>query len=727
VVPLAQIAAPASYLLACAILVLLVRVGRFLRPWRAKQIIVTAVALNVAAAFVAASTVSSPPWVSLAWWALLLAGALFAILVHATLYVRNRRRNVLDVRRVIDRARFDRVSVLWRHLKERPQLSPGDIAKAFWHPQPHHELEAEAHDAMRHCFRLLEKPVTLPGRLSWTEDPHHDPSWNFLLHNMGYVASLAHVHHATGRYEFLERAQELVLSWIRGNSAYVLRPPSAFSWGDHSTAIRLANWLVFWEVWARSATVPNMRLVLGSMLAHAARLADPGFYTPGHNHGFDQDRALLAFSARFPELTCSAGWRDLALQRIASQIEWTISPRGVHLEHSPGYHMMAMVQMEALEHALALFGLHHQLRIDVAALKRRMARFAALLFRPDGHIAMLGDSRHNTLANTHYSRVLSQHAHECPELRAILSRGSAGELPSGMVSYPAEGYVIIRDDHERALRFDHAFYLLFAAAAHRGRGHKHSDDLSFVLSYGGHEFVADAGYYSYKRDPWRDYFVGARAHNVVLVDDHAFTGWETRIEAVHDEPGLRAVVATHCNHPGFEHHRCLVHLRPSTVVLIDDMRPLQQEAAPHTFCQQFQLSHDMRVDLSDMERGIDVMPEEGSETVLPVMKVLQLGSQAIEASCVAGSRNPILGWLSPDHGMVVGAPMLRFQQSGDGAIYVTVLDLSMPSTGASPPRSHYDADVLPDAVTVHWLEDGAMHALRISRTGSEVTRHVQTM
>ena len=95
-------------------------------------------------------------------------------------------------------------------------------------------------------------PAKLPHDLSWTEDPYDDISWNWRLHNMAYVVTLARAYEMSGKPVYLQRAEELVLDWIHDNTRYIFDPPSEFSWNDHSTAFRLMNWLYFFDVWKES-------------------------------------------------------------------------------------------------------------------------------------------------------------------------------------------------------------------------------------------------------------------------------------------------------------------------------------------------------------------------------------------------------------------------------------------------------------------------------------------
>lgn len=89
-------------------------------------------------------------------------------------------------------------------------------------------------------------------------------------------------------------------------------------------------------------------VVLYAVQRHAEMLASPDFYTEAHNHGVDQDRALMEIAVAFPEFSDSGAWVSLAANRLRGQIESTVSPEGVHLEHSPAYHLCQMKRLDGI-------------------------------------------------------------------------------------------------------------------------------------------------------------------------------------------------------------------------------------------------------------------------------------------------------------------------------------------------------------------------------------------
>ena len=100
---------------------------------------------------------------------------------------------------------------------------------------------------------------------------------------------------------------------------------NSHAWDDHSTALRLIHWLYFVEVWRASERFERRRMTLfvRALAGHGALLADADFYRQRHNHGIDQDRALIALSLACPWLRTARTWlamqaaHDLAAERAA--------------------------------------------------------------------------------------------------------------------------------------------------------------------------------------------------------------------------------------------------------------------------------------------------------------------------------------------------------------------------------------------------------------------------
>ncbi|MGQ9590183.1 MAG: heparinase II/III domain-containing protein [Planctomycetota bacterium] len=596
-------------------------------------------------------------------------------------------------------------------LKRLRSVPPRDLSSLSL-PDPD-EIERRAQDLLRSVYELGESPpVELPRDLTWREDPFRDVTWRFLLHEMRFILTLVEMGAASGDLRYLARAEEIVLSWIDANHRWFLRRPYRLAWHDHATALRARAWLPFFEAWRVSPLFDpeEAEKILSSIVTHAKLLADPEFYTGTHNHGIGQDIALLAIAVAFPELRKSRDWLDLARARLARQVAATVSPGGVHLEHSPGYHIFVAGELrEAVE-----FARRHGIGLeprDLPELLRRMARAAAWMLWPDGSVVRIGDTvAWPPLDESH--PVLGPLSLEEPLLRFALARGREGSPGPTAAFFQEEGYAVFRDTWGSASDFERAFHLFFTAAAHEGRAHKQADDLSFVLYARGRPFIQDAGYHSsHAGDPGREYALHARAHNAVLVDGENSEGWSARIEETCENDGFAFVVASHENYPGLRHRRTLVHVRPATVIVVDEIRETAPGGTEHTFDQLFHLAPEL-----------DAVVERGGGSVRarypggPGLRIRQFLDGRGTTEIVRGAENPLQGWISLAHQSLVPAPVAIFRARGREATFVTLIEvLEGEGAGEQPGEASAEGTEAGTGITVRWTADGRTRECRIRR------------
>src|SRR3990172_11803730 len=439
-------------------------------------------------------------------------------------------------------------------------------------------LEKEADSLLSSYYRFLSYPsVKLQNDIAWTEFFFNDYSWNFSLHAMDYIYTLVNAYRQTSNLQYLKRAEELILEWISDNSDYYFLPPSGFSWGDHSTALRLINWLYFWEEWSKSSlfTSSKMKLILSSILAHAERLANPEFYNYHHNHGISQDIALLSVISVFPEIAKTTEWLRLACNRLKEQINFAVSPNGVHLEHSPGYHFYGLRQIVEVRNLLsdmsALDGFKNDFDIDLEEIITKMIHYVKYIVQPNSNIAPIGDT--GSLNIKFFKGLLRPFIDKDKELKYILTNGNSGSLADTAISFKDEGYAIIRGSNGGKIPFEKSFHLFFTTAANKGRVHRHYDELSFILSYGGYELLIDPGNYSYKNDEYRSFVISPKAHNTITVDDKKYEGWDKTFEEFYSDSIYTLIQASHRNYSGFECRRRLIRIRQNILIVVDEIKP----------------------------------------------------------------------------------------------------------------------------------------------------------
>lgn len=573
-------------------------------------------------------------------------------------------------------------------------------------PREHESVLDMAGSIMESRYQFLGyDPVKLPQDLTWTETAYGDRSWNFSLHKMDHVAVLTRAFQLTDNDAYLQRAEDHVFDWIHDNTRYFFDAPSKFTWHDHATAFRLENWLFFYGLWTRSAlaTAPERETLLRAMLGHGIRLANNEFYTSNHNHGVDQDRALFAFAALHPGVGPTAQWQALARRRLRAQMDFAISPSGIHLEHSPAYHLFSMHQLAKMLKVLTIREADGPLEMHIRNMLERMATFVRHVVQPDGTLAQIGDT--GDVSITRSADLLVPFGYRLPRLKTLAMTGRDDEIVDETVCFTEEGYAVIRDTADGKLDYAHSFYLFFTAGAHAGRAHRQADDLSFVLAYLGQPMIVDPGFYSYKFDAGRDYVKSTAAHNTVVVDSGSQNGFDTKLELC-GASGLGSVIrASHRNYPGIAHRRWIVHLRPDVIVIVDRLRPTQPDGSDHRFEQVLHFAPGLLVTSDGAGGAMVVNPDNPSIS----LRVLQLGDRQPAARVVAGQELPMQGWFSQTRGTLIPAPTLIATLQGPDAEFVTLL-------------AFRDAVVRLDGETlnVRWTVDGLRQSAAINLANGDV-------
>ncbi len=298
------------------------------------------------------------------------------------------------------------------------------------------------------------------------------------------MAPMVVAHETSGGARYLEAAAALALSW---KSAETVNAGKDFGlyWNDMGSGIR-ASKLAYLLQHGRAARLPQQDLAALQALAqqHLDRLGDPAFLGQS-NHAFFQIHGLRALSLAAPELEGAAAAHAYAGKALLALLKQQFGEEGVHLEHSPGYHVFAL---RTLRRMLAT-GFYEDLP-DAFAVLKRARRLATWLTFPDGMAAAFGDTDRDARRLTYR-----------PAKRAARLFREAG-------------YAVVRAPASAP----HGPAVLMVAAGHHSNVHKHADDLSFELYDRGRHWIVDTGKYSYSKADWRAYTDSARAHNTVEYD-----------------------------------------------------------------------------------------------------------------------------------------------------------------------------------------------------------------
>ena len=221
-------------------------------------------------------------------------------------------------------------------------------------------------------------------------------------------------------------------------------------------------------------------------------------------------------------------------------------------------------------------------------------------------------------------------------------------------------------------------------------GHGHADLLSVQCSVFGEPCLVDPGMYCYTADAvWRDFFRGTAAHSTVVVDGEPQAvpagpfAWRDRPSA-----RLRRWVSTpsldlaDADHEAYRrladpvtHRRRVLFVKPRYWLLIDDL----EGAAHHRIELRFQFAP-MRV-TTDSELWARAVSSGG-----PGLWLRAFAATRSERKVVEGGIDPIQGWIAPDYGERLPAPVLVYSAAVPLPLRVVTLLFPTENAGAASPR-----------------------------------------
>lgn len=346
--------------------------------------------------------------------------------------------------------------------------------------------------------------------VQYTNSPN---TFQLYLHALNPVAYLTKAYELCGNTEYLELAWAFVESWNEYESTSTSKE-NPFTWYDHGSALRAENLIYFALVAEQANMVDTTKsdLIKEILFDHGVFLADEANYTPNHNHGIFQDRALIYISF-FLDNEHSEEWLSIAKERLTSQQEFAFNVENVHIENSPGYQIGVMNIFVTISDFLIQFDDEFGNKLCEDMIES--AEFLTWTIKPNGAIAHIGDS--GDMKKVYDINTYEEYGN--PHLTYVKTLGAEGEKPTDYSAiYPKTGYLFTRNNWEQD-----ATWSMFKSG-YSTSTHKHADDLSFMLYAQGHDIFVDSGWYNYVTgDKWRDYFISSRAHNTIIVDEKTYS------------------------------------------------------------------------------------------------------------------------------------------------------------------------------------------------------------
>ena len=495
--------------------------------------------------------------------------------------------------------------------------------------------------------------------MDWSEDPFDDTTWQFYYHSLRMVSYLVSSYESTGEIKFLEEAKWYIESWIEHNPG-PKKQASEKAWKDHSTANRICTFLQFWDSYRDSPIEDEYfsKLFLNILRLHGEFTADPDNYYWGHNHGIYQDRALLQLAILFPHFEQSGAWKEVAAERLEKHLHEDFTESGVHKEHSPAYHYLALSLMMSIDE----FNKHYHMKNKLLESKiYSMQEYLAYIVKPDGTFPLVGDSGLEYGLRIKESDIVSEN------LLNLKLRSSTEPLSNHCIGYEDSGVAINK------LQFTdgNEFYLSMFSAFH-STAHKQSDDLSFVLTYGQTDYFVDSGKYNYdESDKFRQYVRSVFAHNTLVVDDQTYDSRDldnvgkSELYYYKCEEDYSIFRGKHSFYQGVQINRNVVIVYEKGVFIHDTISSNQY----HKYSQNFHIGNDVEISLND--NGEMALNSTIDNTSISMFQLEEFEN----VEFFSGSTNPLMGWRSETFNQIDPISSVVYTQSGKDVEFRTLISL----------------------------------------------------
>ena len=525
------------------------------------------------------------------------------------------------------------------------------------------------------------EPFPLVPPLDWSLDPHNDPNWQYQLNALYPLAPVFQLLAAEYRSELHALARAVVDDWIAFNLEQDIAHP--FRWNDMATGIRAAYLaqLIYHE--RTKGGDPYLKRYVNAGLRHLQELSDPRKLAMS-NHALFQLVGIAALCEVLEEAACVDAL-PYAQLRYTEVFDRQFNEEGMHLEHSPEYHLLALKTFKRIEASGLLTLSEHDEAVLLLA-----AENLSLMIHPDGGFAAVGDTESDSVSGADAFYPVDR-----PGSRTWL--------------FPQTGYAMIRAQDARG---DGSY--VFFTAAHHSRIHKHLDTGSFEWSDRGQRVLVDSGKWGYGRSIEREYVIGRAAHNTVET-----RGVDNSPGDLPEEPaeltsfssdsllGLVANMRVPRRLLDADFRRTIVTVPGDWLLVVDQI----EELLPSTHTFWFHLAPVFSVAPVD-EKGFEATAI-GSDRlrVVPLLPVSGSSShRGVEAP-------RMMGWYSPEYGELEPNWQIGYEARGRNVRVATLFSWIQEDKESSFESASY---VSADGMHLCWREEGQMKGISMREVNDEL-------
>lgn len=576
--------------------------------------------------------------------------------------------------------------------------------------QDDHILD-EAQEVLDHKIYGYQFPGDIDWKFNPTGETSRDNEWSWSLYRHIYWQPLARAYVLTGdeKYtkEFLHQMKTFGESWPVDPFVEDEHYGEQFKYPGHpwrgiETAMRIyCSWLPCMvafrtsQIWDREGWVRFLSLLCD----HADYLRD---HYSNHNRSSNwltmESGALLIAGIMFPEI--KSDWMTLGYRRVMHEVKYSFDNDGIHMERTPIYHMVAAgIYLQCWRLCKA-----NGIPVAPYALPtlEKAADFLMSLVKPDFSTPMIGDADRDDLRTRRCDTSLYEGMNltfdpkDLNEMRAyfrtmyqitgkkeylyFITAGKEGTAPKKRnYAYKEAGIYVMRTGWKK----DDSYFHLQCVQLERGEKstHSHNDTGHLELHIKGEDILTDSGRYIYNTSCWknfRHYFLSAKAHNTLYVDDHEMgtVPGVSRVRGVrtfcHQFEENEQYQIIDISHNGYVYREDPIYHRRKVIHMAEDIYVIDDQVTGMGLRE-----HDIRLyfnfafgELEQKEHGLfQYVSQRGCH-----YEVINMGSKELEYEILKGSEEPIGGWVSYGYGWRKPIPQLAVKSTGPVPIhFLTVL------------------------------------------------------
>ena len=334
-------------------------------------------------------------------------------------------------------------------------------------------------------FRI---PITVIP--DWSKYQSQSREVRYKIHAWDMLDLLLRVDSLNPKIETLKLATDIADDWIIKH--VISTRKDDFAWYDMAVGQRATklSYMIRRLIQINADSDLILRFILAAQV-HFSELMDIKRLATHSNHGLFQIAGLISLSQNLPWMLRSERATIIAENVLKQMLSEHFSEDGLHLEHSPQYHLFMASHLAFLNDSGWLsddFG-------SLSDLIKNVASAADWMATPEMKVIPLGD----TVNNAEMSKLWPQ---------------SNSNLILGMKLFEKGGLLISNSVSRHGLNSQ----LVFSAQFH-SRQHKQADNLNVLYHLNGRPLLVDTGTFTYQYDlKERMYCESTRAHNTIEID-----------------------------------------------------------------------------------------------------------------------------------------------------------------------------------------------------------------